>query len=48
VKNVPVWLQLDTHNFEQLRRRAEQQVERIEVERISAIRKAFAEAIRSK
>jgi hypothetical protein len=39
---------LDSYNFEQLQRRAEQQVERIEAERISAIRQAFAGAIRSK
>jgi hypothetical protein len=41
-------LPVNTYNFEQLQRRAEQQVERIEAERISAIRKAFAGAIRSK
>ena len=40
--------QLDSYNFEQLQRRAEQQVEQIEVERISAIRKAFAGATRLK
>ena len=39
---------LDSYNFEQLRRRAEQQVEQIEAERISAIRQAFGGAIRSK
>jgi len=39
---------LDSYNFEQLQRRAEQQVERIEAERISAIRQAFAEAIHLK
>ena len=39
--------QLDSYNFEQLQRRAEQQVEQIEAERISAIRQAFTEAIRS-
>jgi hypothetical protein len=39
---------LNSYNFEQLQRRAEQQVERIEAERISAIRQAFAGAIRSK
>ena len=39
---------LDIYNFEQLQRRAEQQVERIEAERISAVRQAFAEASRSK
>ena len=41
-------LPVSTYNFEQLQRRAEQQVKRIEAERISAIRKAFAGAIRSK
>jgi hypothetical protein len=40
--------QLDSYNFEQLQRRAEQQVERIEAERISAARQAFAGANRSK
>ena len=40
--------QLNSYNFEQLQRRAEQQVERIEAERMSAIRQAFAEANRSK
>jgi hypothetical protein len=40
--------QLDSYNFEQLQRRAEQQVERIEAERISAVRQIFAGAIRSK
>ena len=39
--------QLDSYNFEQLQRRAEQQVEQIEAERISAIRQAFTGAIRS-
>jgi hypothetical protein len=39
---------LNSYNFEQLQRRAEQQVERIEVERISAVRQVFAEANRSK
>ena len=39
---------LNNYNFEQLQRRAEQQVERIEAERISAVRQAFAEASRSK
>jgi hypothetical protein len=38
---------LDSYDFEQLQRRAEQQIERIEAERISAIREAFAGAIRS-
>jgi len=41
-------LPVSTYNFDQLQRRAEQQVKRIEAERISAIRKAFAGAIRSK
>jgi hypothetical protein len=40
--------QLTGYNFEELQRRAEQQVERIEAERISAVRQAFAGAIRSK
>ena len=40
--------QLDSYNFEQLQRRAEQQVEHIEAERISAVRQAFAGANRSK
>jgi hypothetical protein len=39
---------LNGYNFEDLQRRAEQQVERIEAERISAIREAFAGAISSK
>jgi hypothetical protein len=39
---------LKSYNFEQLQGRAEQQVERIEAERISAVRQVFAEAIRSK
>jgi hypothetical protein len=39
---------LNSYNFEQLQGRAEQQVERIEAERISAVRQVFAEAIRSK
>ena len=39
---------LNTYNFEQLQHRAEQQVERIEAERISATREAFAGAISSK
>jgi hypothetical protein len=38
---------LNSYNFEQLQRMAEQQVERIEAERISAVRQAFAGAIRS-
>ena len=40
--------ELNGYNFEELQRRAEQQVERIEAERISAVRQAFAGAIRSK
>jgi hypothetical protein len=39
---------LDSYNFQKLQRGAEQQIERIEAERISAIRHAFAGAIRSK
>ena len=35
---------LNTYNFEQLQRRAEQQIERIEAERISAARQVFARA----
>src|SRR5215831_8593041 len=38
---------LDTYNFEQLQRRAEQQVAQIEAEHITAIRRAFAGATRS-
>ncbi len=38
---------LNRYNFEELQRRAEQQVERIEAERISAVREAFAGAIGS-
>jgi hypothetical protein len=38
---------LNSYDFEQLQRRAEQQVERIEAERISAIRQAFTGATRS-
>ena len=38
---------LSTYNFEQLERRAEQQIERIEAERISAVCQAFSGAIRS-
>jgi hypothetical protein len=34
--------QLHSYNFEQLQRRAEQQVERIEAERMLAVRQAFA------
>jgi hypothetical protein len=39
---------LNSYNFEQLQSRAEQQVERIEAERISTVRQTFAGAIRSK
>ena len=39
---------LKSYDFEHLQRRAEQQVERIEAERISAISETFAGAIRSK
>jgi hypothetical protein len=39
---------LNSYNFEQLQGRAEQQVERIEAERISAVRQVFAAATRSK
>ena len=38
---------LNTYNFERLQRRAEQQIERIEAERISAVRQAFSGAIGS-
>ena len=38
---------LNTYNFERLQRRAEQQIERIEAERISAACQAFAGATRS-
>jgi len=38
---------LNSYNFEQLQSRAERQVERIEAERISAVRQAFTGAIRS-
>jgi hypothetical protein len=38
---------LNTWNFEQLQRRAEQQVEQIEAERIAAVRQAFAGALPS-
>src|SRR5260370_34242931 len=37
---------LNSYNFEQLQRRAEQQVERIEAERISAVRQAFVGGVR--
>ena len=40
--------QLNSFNLEQLQRRAEQQVEHIEAERISAVRQAFAGANCSK
>ena len=40
--------QLNSYDFEQLQRQAEQQVERIEAERISAIRQQFSGAIHSK
>ena len=39
---------LNSYNLEQLQRSAEQQLERIEAERISAVRQAFSGAIRSK
>ena len=39
---------LNSYNFQQLQRRAEQQVERIEAERILAVRQVFAEATGSK
>ena len=39
--------ELKGYNFEELQRRAEQQVERIEAERISAVRQIFAGAVRS-
>lgn len=39
---------LNGYNFEDLQRRAEQQVERIEAERVTAVRQAFAEAGSSK
>src|SRR6478672_5757384 len=35
---------LNTYNFEQLQRRAEQQIERLEAERIAAVRQAFVGA----
>jgi hypothetical protein len=40
--------QLNGYNFEELQRRAEQQVERIEAERMTAVRQAFTGAVRSK
>src|SRR5437667_10526034 len=39
---------LSSDNFEQLQRRAERRTERIDAERIPAVRQAFAGAIRSK
>jgi hypothetical protein len=39
--------ELNGYNFDELQRRAEQQVERIEAERISAVRQVFAGAIGS-
>ena len=39
---------LNGYNFEELQHRAEQQVEWVEAERISAVRQAFARASRSK
>jgi len=36
---------LNSYNFEQLQRRAEQQAERIEAERIQAVSQAFSENI---
>ena len=39
---------LSSYNFEELQRWAELQIERIEAERISAVRQVFAGAIRSK
>jgi hypothetical protein len=33
---------LNTYNFEQLQHRAEQQIERLDAERIAAVRQAFA------
>ena len=39
---------LNTYNFEQLQHRAEQQVERIEAERMSAVRHSFTGATHSK
>lgn len=39
---------LDSYNFEQFQRRAEQQIERIEAKRISAVRQAFTETNCSK
>src|SRR6267154_5552695 len=38
---------LKSYNFEQLQRRAEQQIERIEAERLSAVRQVFTAATRS-
>jgi hypothetical protein len=39
---------LNSYDFEELQGRAEQQVERIEAERISAVRQVFAGAVRSR
>jgi hypothetical protein len=39
--------ELNGYNFEELQRQAEQQVDRIEAERISAVRQTFAGAVRS-
>jgi hypothetical protein len=36
---------LNSYNFEELQRRAEQQIERIEAERVRAVSQAFAENI---
>ena len=47
MRNVAVWLLLISYDFEQLQGRVEQQVARIEAERISAIRQAVAGASRS-
>jgi hypothetical protein len=39
--------QLNAYNFEELQRRAEQQIERIEAERMRAVHQAFADTIGS-
>jgi hypothetical protein len=39
--------ELNDYNFEELQRQAEQQVDRIEAERISAVRQTFPGAVRS-
>jgi threonine aldolase len=39
--------QLDGYDFDELQRRAEQQIERIEVERIRAAQQAFAGTVSS-